>query len=102
MKKNNLKVISFGILASFLAPFLAFAAGDAVTDTIQNIVNWLTMVGGGLAVLVIVVAGFMIIMANGDPGNVEKGKKMILYAAAGLIIILMARALTSIIENFVA
>lgn len=100
MKKNILKSTGLIIGSLSVFPFLAYA--DEVTETIQNVVSWLTMVGGGLAILAIVIAGIFMVVSAENPDNVDRAKKIILWASIGLIIILLANALTSIVESLVA
>ena len=97
MKK---KIFSLAVLSSVVLPFAVFA--DAVTSTIENIIQWLTTVGGGVAVIFIIFAGFLMVTANGDTTKIDTGKKIITYAALGLIVILLARALATIIAAWVA
>lgn len=93
--KNKIK----GLLVASFLPYFVFA--DAITDTISNVVEWLSAVGGGLAVLFIVIAGIMMVSSNESADNVKKAQEMIKWAAIGLVIILLANAITSIVKNFV-
>ena len=67
---------------------------DAVLSNILNIVYYLA---GGIAVIVIIVAGIMYITSTGDTGRVTKAKNMIVYSIVGLIFV----ALAFIITNYV-
>jgi hypothetical protein len=50
-------------------------------------------------VVVIVIAGIRLVVSSGDEGAVDKAKKTILFAVIGLIIILLANAIVSIVAN---
>ena len=54
---------------------------------------WATIV----AVIVIVIAGFMYTTSQGDPNKVARAKNAILYAIVGLIIVLAAVAIVNFI-----
>lgn len=87
------------MVSTFIPVFVTFA--DAVTETIDNINEWLTIVGGGLAVLSIIIAGVMMAMSNENEKNVANAKDIIKWAMIGLAVILMASVLTSIVRGFV-
>ena len=65
--------------------------------TVQGLLNsayyWATIV----AVVVIVIAGFMYTTSQGDPNKVARAKNAILYAIVGLIIVLAAVAIVNFI-----
>jgi hypothetical protein len=50
-----------------------------------------------ICVIIVVIGGIQYVTSNGNPGNVQKAKQTILYAAIGLAISLLAVA----IVNFV-
>jgi len=96
--KTN-KTISFLSLLLLVVPFISSA--DAVTDTISNITTWIVTVSTGLAILMYTVGGFLWMS---DAGNAEKSKiakSIITSTTIGLVIILLAAGLTSIIRGFV-
>lgn len=66
-------------------------------DTVDNIINIILAVLGIAAVVVIIYGGANILLSQGDPGKIKKGKDAILYGLIGLVIALLAFA----IVNFV-
>ncbi|MBU0458421.1 hypothetical protein KJ652_05135 [Patescibacteria group bacterium] len=82
-------------------PNLGGPNGDArsiiigITTTILNIMAL-------IAVVVIVIAGIRLVISQGEQEAVEKGKKTILFAILGLIVILLARAIVDFIATNVA
>ncbi len=50
-----------------------------------------------LAVLMIVIAGLRLITAQGDPNEIAKARKTIIYAVAGLAIALSAEAIVAFV-----
>ncbi len=66
----------------------------------QLLVNGLNIayfVAGIIAVITIIVGGIMYATSSGDQANVTKAKNLILFAIAGLIIILSAFAITNFV-----
>jgi heme/copper-type cytochrome/quinol oxidase subunit 2 len=61
---------------------------------LNNALNTVYLVGGILAVIVIIVAGYFYVTSSGNATTVEKAKNAILYAVIGLVIILLAFAIT--------
>lgn len=68
---------------------------DNAGQMIGNIVNLLLFVLGVVAVIVIIIAGFMYVTSAGDSGRAKTAKDTILYAVIGLIVALMAFAIVS-------
>jgi len=97
---NKIKGAGLLAIATVLPSTIIFA--DAITDTIKNIVTWISTVGGSLAVLAIVIAGVYMINSQDNASNVENARAIIKWAIIGLIIILMANALANIVNGLVA
>jgi len=70
-------------------------------DLIKMITQWILNIAMVLAPLVIVYGGFTYITAAGDPGKMEIGKKIIIYAVLGFILALLASSLVDIFKTFV-
>ena len=69
---------------------------DAI-DVVKNVLNTVYFWIGILAVVFIIIGGYNYTMSQGDPGKVAKAKSTILYAIIGLVIALMAFAITSFV-----
>jgi hypothetical protein len=61
-----------------------------VLDIIQNVINFGLAVAGGVAMLLLVVGGFLYVTAAGDESRIEKAKKTIKGAIIGIIFILLS------------
>ena len=61
---------------------------------LNNALNTVYLVGGMLAVIVIIVAGYFYVTSSGNATAVEKAKNAILYSVIGLVIILLAFVVT--------
>jgi hypothetical protein len=62
---------------------------------VQDILQILFAVVGALAVLMLVIAGFRFITAQGNSQEVSKAKATIVYALIGLVIVMVAQAIVS-------
>lgn len=65
---------------------------------VPTILNWVYAVAGLVAVGYLVISGIQYVYSAGDPGKAAKAKNSILFAVIGLVIVLLAAAIT----NFVA
>lgn len=54
-------------------------------------------IGGVIAVIVIIIAGYTYVTSAGDAGAITKAKNSILYGVIGLVIVLMAFVITQIV-----
>lgn len=62
-----------------------------------TIVNFFLTFLGLLAVVMVIYGGFMYVGSAGNPETVEKAKKILLYAAIGIIVIIVSFALVNTI-----
>jgi hypothetical protein len=69
------------------------AAQKEVSDTIQQIVDLLTIIVGIIAVFLIIINGLRFITSNGDSNAVGSAKNGIIYAIVGLIIVAFAQVI---------
>lgn len=63
---------------------------------VTNFISWL---GGALAVILVIVAGFLYVTSAGDPNKIKKAKDIILYVAVGLLVIVVARIIVAFVIN---
>jgi len=59
-------------------------------DFIGFILRWAIGIGGGIAFLLILVAGFQIMTSQGNPDKLQAGKELITSAIVGLILIIFS------------
>ncbi|MNR36714.1 hypothetical protein D3C85_1546720 [compost metagenome] len=65
---------------------------------IAGILSIVYFIAGIVAVIVIIIAGYIYTTSSGDAGAVKKAKNMILYSVVGIVVI----ALAFVITQFVA
>jgi hypothetical protein len=61
--------------------------------------NILKTVGAPIAVVMVIVGGFQMLFAAGDPEKFKSGQKTILYSAIGYAIIFLADGIATLIQN---
>lgn len=74
---------------------------DPITGIIPKVANIIAAVGGIIAVVMIMVNGVTLIMSTGDSAKINKARDGIIYAAVGIVIIVMARVIVAFILRFV-
>ncbi len=72
---------------------------NPVTSTTQNVVNLLSLATAAIAVVVIIIAGITMTLSQGDAGKVKSSRDAIIYAAVGLVVAALARAIVFFIVN---
>lgn len=66
-------------------------------DLIGFILKWAIGVGGGIAFLLIVLAGFQIMTSSGNPDRLKAGQELMTSAIAGLILLIFSVFILKII-----
>lgn len=64
-----------------------------------RIVNILLMLAGILAVIFIIIGGFLMVVSAGNEARLRQGKKTLIYAIAGLILTLLSFSIVAIIQS---
>lgn len=114
---NKIKTIAKGCVATVFSAALpavsTFAVGKAksgldsvnpnadknvtLESQIQLILNAVYVVIGMVAVIMIILGGVSYATSQGDAAKVKKGKDTILYGIIGLIVVLLAFAITNFV-----
>ena len=68
---------------------------------IYNIAEWVFVVMVAVAALLVIIGAFNIMTAAGSPDKITSGRNFILYAAIGLAVGLLARAIPPIVQMVV-
>ena len=69
------------------------------TNLIQGLLNLVYFCAGAAAVIVIIVGGFWYVTGGDNPQQVQKGKNAIVFASAGLVIVLLAFGITGFVAG---
>jgi Type IV secretion system pilin len=65
--------------------------------TLSKVTRLIGVVAGSAAVLMILIGGFMYITSGGDSSKVSSAKNTVIYAAVGLVIIVIAQAIVGFV-----
>jgi len=101
---QKIKII-FPLSFLFLSS-VALATNSTIIDTPQGVVNLITKIGNwaygillGLAVVFVVVAGYMYLFSGGDTEKTEKAKEQIIYAVIAVAVAILANGIIALLQN---
>ncbi|MCK9446861.1 pilin [bacterium] len=72
---------------------------NSFAELVELVTKWIIDIALVLAPLIIVYGGFIYITAAGEPAKMETGKKIILYAVIGFILVLLATSLVDVLTD---
>lgn len=87
--------------ALFNASDLGIPTG-ANSSSLTAVLSIVYTAAGIIAVIVIIIAGFLYTLSLGDPAKTKRAKDAILYAVIGLVIIIFAFVITRFVIGGVA
>lgn len=76
-----------------------FETGNPIGSFIVQIVNFLVLTIGSVSFVALVVGGFTLMTSHGNENQLTKGKDIIKYALAGLVIVLTAYFITAFVQS---
>ena len=74
---------------------------DTFEEIVDAIIRFLLILAPSIAVVMFIIGGFMFVTSAGDPNRTGTAKKIILYTAIGLAIVLLASGLIKVIESVI-
>lgn len=96
------------ILIFLLIPLIVGANGitSPITATstdvlLSGIIDFLFTIGMALAPAAIIIGAFYLVMSAGDPAGIETGRRIILYALIGIVILIIAKGLVALIKTII-
>ncbi|MBQ9016988.1 hypothetical protein IJ103_01955 [Candidatus Saccharibacteria bacterium] len=98
----GLAIVTFAnVISQLISTVLSAAAPEGAVDgnTIQTILNWVYAIMGLVAVVGIIFGAVVWTTSQGDPTKVKKGRDAILYAVIGLVVVLLAVAITNLVAG---
>jgi len=96
-------------MRNFLSNLAVTLVGDGTTggnvdvpvltanQVLQNSLNIVYFLAGVIAIIVIIIGGITYATAAGNSSSVTKAKNMILYSVVGLVVIIIAFAITNFV-----
>lgn len=64
---------------------------------VEGVLMTVYMIAGIVAVFAIIFGGIRYVASNGDSSQIQSAKNTILYAVVGLVVVIMAAAITSFV-----
>ncbi len=71
-----------------------------VPSTVKLVINWALYLSAIVAVIFIIIGGFLYITSAGDAGQAGKGRTTLVNALIGLVIIVLSYLIVQIVYNF--
>ncbi len=96
-----------GLGRSGLQSLFGFGTGglssaSSLSELIGNGIRLFLTFAGAVAVVFVIVGGFMYITSAGNEEQAEKGKKTLINAIIGVVIIIMSYVIINVITNLVS
>ena len=103
--KNSLKIFGDssdplckdGSIDDTLKNLAGFTETGTIKDPVLSIVQTILLIGGILAVVMIIIAGVQMTTSAGNSAAVAKAKNTLMWAIVGLIVIVLAYAIVSFV-----
>jgi hypothetical protein len=108
MRKNLLKFIVISFLLSILILYGNAARGGGgegtskLEEILTKIKDTLKTLGYIVCAIFMIIGGYQMITASGDPKQFEKGRNTLLYAAIGFVVILLADNIVEWIKSIIS
>ena len=67
-------------------------------QTLYNITDWIFVILIALSVVFVIIGAMNLLMSAGDPSKISSGRNYIMYAAIGLIVGFLAKAIPAIVK----
>lgn len=68
-------------------------------NTVYTITDWIFFFLVAVAAIMVLVGGFNLLFAGGSPEKIDSGRKYIIFAAVGLLVGLLARAIPALVKT---
>jgi|SRR5581483_12007108 len=96
-----------GLQTQGLSGLFGFGGGgisssQSLPELISNVVKIMLMFAGIIAVVFIIIGGYQYITSAGNDEAAEKGKKTLVNAIIGIVVIVLSYAIISVITNLVS
>ncbi len=76
-------------------------SSTSLSDLIVRIIDILLTFGGVIAVVFVIIGGYQYVVSGGNEETAEKGKKTLINAIIGVIVIVLAYAIINVLVNLV-
>jgi hypothetical protein len=100
MSRRVALILAFALLVALIVPDAALAA-TSLNQVVSNMRTWLIGLLVGLATLLLTIGGVRYLIAQGDPGEIERAKSTIKAAFIGYALAVLAPVLVSVVQHIV-
>ncbi|MDP3976090.1 MAG: hypothetical protein Q8P95_04190 [bacterium] len=92
---------SFGVDRNIIPDEISRATGGETSfiNLVRTIINYFLGFLGILAIAIVIYGGFMYVTAGVNESGAETGKKVLMYAAIGIVVILLSFVLVNLLLN---
>ncbi len=73
----------------------------SVNGLIKTVINWMLGIAFAIAVIFLIIGGFMYITSAGNEESAEKGKGTVVNALIGIVIIILSYVIVNVVANLV-
>jgi hypothetical protein len=73
---------------------------DLVSGVVKNLMNWLLLILGGLAIIGFTVSGIIYLTSAGDEDRIERAKRGMLYSVIGVVVGLSGWIIVTAIDKW--
>ncbi len=105
--KQISKIVNKKIIISSISAVLLILPTVIMAQTLQGItnnvativINVLYIIADGFIIFMFVLAGFKYLTAQGDPSKVSEANKAVIWALAGIAVVVLASFMRVIVQN---
>ena len=72
---------------------------ECILPLFANIIYWLILFAGTVAVFFVIFGGIKLLTSSGDPGKVDSARKTIIWAVVGLIVVISSFMIVNIVAD---
>lgn len=94
-------LLNFGINQVVSDVNLEAQESTTIVSILNNVVRFMTLVGGFIAVIMVLVGGIKYLVSGGNSENAGKARDMIIYALIGVAVMIIASAAISFVLDLV-
>jgi len=108
MRLHFSKLLIILLLSSFFLPLITEAVSipnpiesQSFFELLNKIIDFIFTISIPITALMIIIAGFYFITAQGEPEKIQTAKRIIIWALIGFLIVLCAKGLVKLLGEIV-
>jgi len=83
-------------------PLSSLGQGATLLTVVQAVASFLLFIAAPLCGIMVIVGGFQMMTAAGNPTKFSNGRKTLIYAAVGFVIVLFASSIVPLLKNILS